>query len=555
MDLFKIEEVSFFYPDAEQAVIRDISFTVQQGQFIVLCGPSGSGKTTLLKQLKRSVQPSGRQKGQVLYQGIPLHQVDAEKEAAEIGFVFQDPENQIVTSTPWHEMAFALENRGISPMGIRKRVAEIANFLGIEDWFHRPVYELSGGQKQLLNLASVLVMKPKVLLLDEPTAQLDPISSREFIQTLGMLRQELSMTIILSEHRLDEVVTYADRIIVLEQGQLKWMDEPRKVMTQLSRQLESPYYSYIPDIPALYFKWNQQGGEVSEVPLSVQEGKQWLKTAGMDALTSSKSISGRPIKADIQPSLKHSPDRSKQVPLLRCSDVTFHYDHGQPPILNQLNLSVYRAEMLAILGGNGAGKSTLLQLMARLLKASRGSIQYHGKQVGYVPQNPMATFVHDTVRDELSNARLVSGEMMGEQELETFVRQFQIEHLLGKHPYDCSGGERQKIAMISALLSKPDLLLLDEPTKGLDPFAKQLLGNVLQQLMQQQDLAIVLVSHDIEFAAQFASRCALLFDGSITCEGAPNVFFSDLYFYTTAIHRLVRDDLPWAVTMKDVLRR
>ena len=213
MALYQIENYSFYYPDEKKPVIHNVSFSVEQGQFIVLCGPSGSGKTTLLRQLKKGIQPAGKQSGSIFFRDVPFHQFPLDQEASEIGFVFQDPENQMVTSTVWHEMAFALENMGMETGEIRKRVAEIANFFGIESWFHKSVHELSGGQKQLLNLASVLVMKPKVLLLDEPTSQLDPIASREFIQMLGVINRELSITIIISEHHLEEVLHLADQMI------------------------------------------------------------------------------------------------------------------------------------------------------------------------------------------------------------------------------------------------------------------------------------------------------------------------------------------------------
>ncbi len=552
MAIFSIKDLSFYYPEEEQAVLRQISLTIDQGQFVVLCGPSGSGKTTLLRQLKKAIRPSGRQLGSIQFQRQPFETYPLEQEAFDIGYVFQDPDNQIVTHTVWHEMAFGLENMGFEPKDIRKRVAEIANVFGIERWFRQSVHELSGGQKQLLNLAAVLAMKPKVLLLDEPTSQLDPIAAREFIQMLSLINQELSITIILSEHRLDGLLELADQLVVMKQGTIKYQGDPRTVLLDMSQAKDSPFTAYLPNIPELYMRMEQGKAQGNKLPLTIKEGKAWL-----DPIMNISAVVEKEY-----PALDVDRRRESRV-LMECKGISYSYEQTMPPVIDKCTFTVYEGEWLMVLGGNGTGKSTFLQLLAGILVPQRGTVLYNGlnlhkrrgkdrfKNIAYLAQNPMANFLHDTVSSELEAA---STAISNESKLQTYIDQFDIHALLHKHPYDLSGGEKQVVALIAALLSEPEILFLDEPTKGMDPDFKHHLATILQEL-NDQGLTIVMVTHDIEFAAKYASRCALLFDGDMTYEGSPRAFFSENYVYTTSINRMVREYLPLALTPEDVLKQ
>lgn len=546
MARFEIQDVSFFYPDEQEKALDQVALHIDEGAFVVLFGASGSGKTTLLRQLKTEIQPAGTQIGQILYDGIPLEEVSPEITTTEIGFVFQDPENQIVTHTVWHELAFALENLGFSSDIIRRRVAEVVNFFGVEAWMNRSVHELSGGQKQLLNLAAVLVLKPKVLLLDEPTSQLDPIAAREFIQMLHRINHELSITVMMSEHRLDDIFPITDQAVLMEGGKVKYAGSPGDVIKKIGNLEAESYFSYLPAIPSLFLQ-TKDGG--SNAPLTVKDGKAWLKSKNI------KASQSREAANLIQ---------TKKKPLLKVKDLSFFYEKDQEPTLYKLNLSVYEGEFLTIVGGNGAGKSTLLKVIAGLASFQKGTVTFDGKKlkkhkelwqsIGYLSQNPMAYFLYDTVREELNEAAIKANLSNPKQDIDKWVELFDIGHLLNKHPYDCSGGQKQKIALASVLLGDPRLLIIDEPTKGIDPISKRIIGCHLQKLVAN-GLTIIMVTHDIEFAAAYSTRCAMLFGGDITSNDVPARFFSENYFYTTVINRCVRDYWPDALTNEDVLKR
>jgi energy-coupling factor transporter ATP-binding protein EcfA2 len=452
-------------------------------------------------------------------------------------------------------------------------------------------------QKQLLNLASVLVLQPKLLLLDEPTSQLDPVAAREFIQMLHRLNEEMSVTVIISEHRLEEVLPLADRVLMLEGGQLKVAGSPRELAAELGKEAHQNYLAYLPAAPRLYLGLAAQAGQVTSdaIPLTVREGKQWLRgekavqsaystvpllptdptdrarlsenlstrdaavagTSPVDIrqqfpLRSGSLVSPQPAVPPVSPAPPVTPEL-----VLKGREITFRYDKNGPEVLKKLNLSLYRGELLAILGGNGAGKSTLLYILNGLSKPQRGKIELaKASSTGFLAQNPLLYFSQDTVQEELRQMAEYAGlaGQEAQQEIEGLLDIFELGSLLDSHPHDISGGQQQKLALAMVLLLKPDILLLDEPTKGLDPGAKEKLAGLLQHL-RQLGKSIIVVTHDVEFAASYASRCALLFDGSLTAEGPPESFFSANYFYTTAVNRMVREWLPQALTVEDVMRQ
>lgn len=540
MAFLEAKHVSFTYPDEKKRVVNDLSFTIQQGEFIVLCGPSGSGKSTLLRLIKREIAPHGTIEGEFFLEGQALSTASAEQMAHNIGMVFQDPENQIVMDNVLQELIFGLENMGASTEEMRKRVAEIVHFFGLEGLLNRKTHELSGGQKQLVNLASVLLLEPKLLLLDEPTSQLDPVAAREFIGMLQTMNEEFGITVIIAEHRLEELFGIADRTIVLVEGEIAAFDHPRKVISRLAQNRNHPLYPYLPSPARLYIE-HSKVIQNELIPLSVKEGKNWLKKHKFEAAT--------------------VPNIAKRFSeeLLKLKDIDFQYDKDTAKILDRLSLTVYQGEWLSIVGANGTGKSTLLKIMAGLEKAQRGSVYYQGKkrkrqlptEIGYLPQNPKLFFVQDTIESEWLEIIKLQQLEEGKAEIERLADVFQLHHIKHHHPYDVSGGEMQKAALAGVLLAKPKLLLVDEPTKGLDPEAKLRFGDLLKTL-QNEGLTIVMVTHDIEFAAKYATRCAMMFQGAITTAAASKDFFQGNAFYTTVLNRMTRgSDVPSVLTVEE----
>ena len=530
MEVFTIHHLNFAYPEQEKNAISDLTLSVQPGEFLVLCGPSGCGKSTLLRQLKTVLAPHGRRSGEILFDGRNLDEIDQREQSEKIGFVQQSPENQIVTDKVWHELAFGLESLGYDTPTIRRRVAEMASFFGIQTWFYKPVTELSGGQKQLLNLASVMVLQPKVLILDEPTSQLDPIAASDFLATLGKINRELGTTILLTEHRLEEAFSFASRVAVMDGGKLLCTGTPAEVGAELKSSGNAMFLA----MPAAMRVWAATDSKAA-CPVSVCEGRSWL-------LDYAKTHELKEIPETKNP----APDTQTVV---SAQELWFKYEQDAPDVVKGLSLQLHKGEFLALLGGNGTGKTTSMKLLAGLKKAYRGELSITGS-VGLLPQNPQALFVKPTVRADLLEI-LPKAERKSER-LSQVVSLCKLQDLLDRHPYDLSGGEQQRAALAKILLLNPDILLLDEPTKGLDAEFKQTFGQILRTL-QASGVAILMVSHDIEFCAKYADRCALFFDGNIVTEAEPRTFFSGNSFYTTAANRMARDVLPQAVTPVDVI--
>ena len=534
METFAIRDLSFSYPEQARHALEGISLTVKQGEFLVLCGPSGCGKSTLLRQLKTVLAPHGTRTGEILFEGTPLSDIDQQTQSQKIGFVQQSPENQIVTDKVWHELAFGLESLGYDTPTIRRRVAEMASFFGIQTWFYKNVTELSGGQKQLLNLASIMAMQPSVLILDEPTSQLDPIAASDFLATLGKINRELGTTILLTEHRLEEAFPLASRVAVMDKGRLLCTGTPNEVGLTLKDAGHSMFLA----MPTAMRVWAAVDSG-APCPVTVREGRDWLS-----GFAETQKL------RELPPEETHTyaPDTA-----IECKELWFKYEKDLPDVVKGLSLRVRKGEFLALLGGNGTGKTTSLKLLVGILKPYRGELTLHGS-VGVLPQNPQALFVKKTVREDLY-------EIFRGRGLDKVAQDAKIAHvtalcrlgeLLDRHPYDLSGGEQQRAALAKVLLLEPEILLMDEPTKGLDAEFKQVFAEILQVLLYR-GVTILMVSHDIEFCARYAHRCALFFDGSIVTEDTPRTFFSGNSFYTTSANRMARAMLPGAVTPEDVI--
>ena len=533
MELFAIQNLTFTYPEQESPVLRDISLTLKQGDFAVLAGSSGCGKSTLLRQLKTVLAPHGRKTGEILYRGTPLNQVDNRTQAAKIGFVLQDPDSQIVTDKVWHELAFGLESLGVDNTTIRGRVAEMASFFGIQTWFHMEVTQLSGGQKQLLNLASIMVLQPDILILDEPTSQLDPIAAIDFLQTLGRINRELGTTILICEHRLGDVIPMANRLVILDHGAVIGDSTPEEAF-EILRSRRHPMLHSMPTPMRIWSSLNWD----TPCPLTVSDGRSLL-TAWAEV----HSLEDVPKKL-VQP--------QDQEPCMTLEEVWFRYEKDSPDILKSVSMKAYPGELLCILGGNGTGKSTTLSVLSGVRKPYRGKLICKGKKVAALPQDPQMLLVKKNVREELLS--VIPGKKLHEvgNRIGEMVSLCGLEGLLDRHPYDLSGGEQQRTALAKVLLQEPDILLLDEPTKGVDNDFKWTFAGILKELTSC-GTCIIMVSHDVEFCAQYADRCGLFFDGSIVTMDAPQPFFSGKSFYTTAANRMARHLLPHAVTPEDVI--
>ena len=540
---FQIQNLSFSYPAAGgKKQLDGVSLSIAKGEYVVLCGKSGSGKTTLLRHLKSVLTPHGKRTGWVLFSGTPMDQVSARDQSAKIGYVMQNPDDQIVTDKVWHELAFGLESLGTDQTVMRTRVAEMACYFGIQDWFHRDVAELSGGQKQLLNLASIMAMQPEVLILDEPTSQLDPIAASDFLNTVRKINIELGTTVIITEHRLEDIFPYADRAIVMDEGRVIADDTPKNIGKLLYEQ-KHDMFAAMPTPVRVYY--GTENG--SDCPLTVRQGRNWLSSAFPE----------QPVIASLPVS---SPDGEITQPALSMKELWFRYEKDSPDVLRGVSAEVKEGTLYAIVGGNGAGKSTTLKAICGICRPYRGKVKVFGKAVekyaskelfqnclAMLPQDPKSLFVKKTVREDLE-------EMCKDRDaIAQIAATCQIESLLESHPYDLSGGEQQRAALAKVLLTKPRLLLLDEPTKGIDSFFKETLAEILCKL-KEQGITIVMVSHDVEFCAKYADMVSMFFDGQILTTDTPRRFFGSNSFYTTAAGRMSRHVFSMAVTAEDVIR-
>ena len=546
MALIKFENYSFRYPDQSSA-LSNINLEVKPGEFVLFCGPSGSGKTTLLANIKNEIKPVGEAEGKIYYDGQNIRDLEEERSASEIGFLFQNPEDQFVSDNVLQEIAFSLENMGLPTGEIRNRVAEMTAFFGLDKYLYRNVNELSGGQKQLVNLCSLLVLKPKLLLLDEPTSQLDPIAAYDFLSILRRLNEEFSITIMATEHRIDNMFPFIDKAIFLEKGYIRYDDKPRELCSKAWK--SDIFKNYLPSVTRIHFllqsKYESLNG--MEIPLNIREGRENLNWLDEELHKSNKTL----MTGDTDES-KNMPSIRSGEELIKCRDIWFGYlrDHL---VLKGVFLDVKKCEFLSILGGNGTGKTTLLQIISGIIKPKKGKVNYKkGLKLGYVHQNPMIHFQQETVDEELDDQSKIQDlqDQRSDNRAE-LIELFELSHLLDKHPYDCSGGEQQKIVIAKALLEKPDVLILDEPTKGIDPVSKLNLARMFKKL-QENGLTLLMTTHDIDFAAEYTERCVLIFDGGIQVDDTPRTVFSNNNFYTTFVNRMVKDYLPNSITLNDV---
>lgn len=546
MALVTVKNLSFTYPNASAPALSEIDLSVERGAFITLMGATGSGKSTLLRLLKPELRQNGEIAGEILLsagQATLSHRtsvsgdsslrkgslgaVDITDAASSvIGYVAQDPEEQIVTDKVWHELAFTLENLGMRQQDIARRVAEIASYFGIDRWMERDTATLSGGEKQLLNLAAVMIADPELLLLDEPTAQLDPIAATRFIDTVYRLNRETGVTVLLCEHRCEELFPISDRIVILDRGRIMHDDTPREVARMIGR--DEKYTAFLPTAARLYHALDGSG----ELPLSVREGQRFVGRLQRKEIITNHSVTTVTEEA------------------LTLKNIRFRYERRGADILRDLDLTVYRGEVFALLGANGAGKSTAAAVAAGLRKPYSGTVKLFGRplkdykngslyqeNLSLLPQDAESVFLCETVREELKGCDEVMQELP-----------FDLTPLYDRHPYDISGGERQLVALCKALSTKPRFLIMDEPSKGLDANRKALLLEVIRRL-KADGVTVLLITHDVEFAALCADRCALFAQGRIAAVDRTDRFMTDNRFYTTAASRITKRFCDGAYTV------
>lgn len=535
MEILSCENVAFKYNESTDYAISDCTFSVKKGEKIMLCGASGSGKSTLLRLLKRELSPRGELSGNITLMGKDRSELSDRESAEKIGFVMQSPDSQTVCDKVSAELAFGLESFGVKSGEIQSRVGEMAAFFGIEPLYDRDISTLSGGQKQLVALCSVMVTDPDILLLDEPTAQLDPVAARELLGILDRLNKEMGVTIIIAEHDPEELFDSCDKILYLAKGKTELFGTPALTAKYF---VENALEGFLPETAKAFARL------CDDLPLNVRQGRAKLEKLGV---------------TDIPKQAVNDTERAEPY-ALQCKNLWQRYEKNSPDILKGCDLGIRKGECYGLLGSNGGGKSTLLRVICGLCKPYMGTVSLFGKKqkaykngslfcemLAFLPQEPVTMFVKESVREDL----LQSGDKVT---VENVSQRMGIEHLLDRHPWDLSGGEIQKCAFGKILLADPKIIVLDECTKGMDSFAKKALGDILLGL-KDEGRTILLVTHDLEFAAQYCDRCGLLFDGKIVAEDNAVEFFSHNRFYTTAAARLTRGFFSGAVTSTAVRER
>ncbi len=605
MALIEFNNFSFAYmnsdgTESEVKSLDSINLEIDYGDFVLLYGPSGCGKTTLLTNLKKELMPAGRRSGEIKFNGTRIIDMDEISSACDIGYLFQNPDSQIVTDTVIQEIAFPLENIGLPTEEIRNRISEIVAFFGINDILHKNVNELSGGQKQLVNLCSLLVLRPHVLLLDEPMSQLDPIASYEFLSIVRRLNEEFSITVIMSEHKADSIFPFIDKAVFLKDGKIEFVDNAHNICSEVID--DEIFENYLPAVTKIYNSLSVKYPSLIKLntPLSIREGRRCLNTIHDDLIKISNddvdSINLNHDNLHITNKKYHSQEKSgildkislggNKNALINMNGIYFAYEKGNL-ILKNVDFELEKGDFVSLIGGNGVGKSTFLQLLVGILKPIKGKVKYKkGIKRAYVHQNPMIHFSKDNVKEEflesileskllqnnsvgfnketyddllkMSNEEFIESDVLNGLEFDSIefkfkelIEFFDICDLIDKHPYDCSGGEQQKIVIVKALLQNADVLVLDEPTKGLDPISSKNLANILNSL-RDNGITILMTSHDLDFVANNCKRCLMLFDKDIQIDDDPKVIFAENNFYTTFVNRMVKDYVPEIVTLDDL---
>lgn len=548
MDNFIIENLSFSYSNNEEQAIKNINLQIEQGEFIVICGKSGSGKSTLLRMLKPELTPNGKASGIIKLFNKDKNDFTQRDSAEYIGFLLQNTEYQAITHTVRSELAFGLENLGYDSRIIRLRIAEISAYFFLENIIDKKISELSGGQKQIVCLASIVAMHPKAIILDEPTSQLDPVSSASFLEILQKLCRENGITIIMTEHRLENVVRLSDRVIIMENGEIISDCSPQNISKKLLN--ENEFASCSMPVPMRLFAELDLKGQL---PINVAQAHKKLN----ELLKEKVKYTNPQIE-------KKTLSETNAVEM---KNVWYAYN-SSGYVLKNMSLKVKSGSFTALMGSNGAGKTTAISLMSGLLECKSGKIKLFGKvikkyknqeihngMITVLPQKCESLFAGNTIREDLECLLKFSGCKKTDiaERIDEVAKFTQIQHLLDRHPYDVSGGELQKSALAMILLKQPKIILLDEPTKGMDNLFKKHFAEKIQDLCSN-GITVIMVSHDTEFCAEYCDECAMIFDGMCVSQENKYDFFAHNYFYTTSANKIARDIFPSAITQRQVLQ-
>ncbi|MDD3314232.1 MAG: energy-coupling factor transporter ATPase [Syntrophaceticus sp.] len=543
--LLEIQNLNYQYPKSSDLALRNINLKIDEGEFLLVVGGSGSGKSSLARLLAGLIPEfyGGKIQGKLLFQGKELKGDERLALNSHVGIVFQDPEKQLVMTSVEAEIAFGLENLGVPRQEMFRRVAEVMTFLNLAHLKKEFTANLSGGEKQKVALAAVIAMHPRILVLDEPTSQLDPVAAGELLDFVEYLNKELGYTVVLIEQRLERCFHLADRLLVMEQGEIICDGPPGDV----ARWQVGHKIPFIPPVARFFASLNSP-----VIPLTVKDGRQELNkylTPGLQEKSKTRQ--------------RFSAVKDKNRVVLQGKDLWYTYPGGAEVIRGQ-SLCVEEGEFVVILGANAAGKSTLLKLLAGLFKPDRGSVRLFGKdtrqlplnelgrQVGYLSQNPNDYLFQDTVEDELLFT-LHNFQLADEGKCEEILKRLNLYGLRHKNPRDLSSGERQRVALASIMVAGPPLLLLDEPTRGIDYRLKKELGSSLHEITASEG-TVVMVTHDVEFAAEYASRVVMVFDGMVACDGSRDILGESI-FYAPQMARLFRGTAADVLTVDEGLEK
>ncbi len=548
MSVFKVENLTYFYPEAKKPALQNINTTIEEGEFLLITGGSGCGKSSLARALAGLIPDfyGGTIGGAVFFRGQDIRAMNRRALARQVGIVFQDPEKQLVMTGVETEIAFGLENIGLAQQEMFRRVAEVMNFLELNSFKAEVTSNLSGGQKQKLALGSVLAMQPHTLILDEPTSQLDPVAAEDLFNLIKRLNEELNLTIVLIEQRLERCFHLADRVLVMENGKIIKAGTAGEVASwQVKEGLP-----FVPRVAAFFAH-----AGFADIPLTVKEGRKRLDEV---SFSSTSSVAGRHVLNPAQQK------KAAPGPVVDVKNLWFTYPNGRE-VLRSINLTAWAGEFVTVLGGNASGKTTLLKNLAGLLKPGRGKVMVSGKEpgqtppqelgriIGYLSQNPNDYLFQDTVEEEL-RFTLANLDLADGGNIERLLERLDLVRYRTTNPRDLSSGERQRVALASVLVAGPKLLVLDEPTRGIDYRLKAILGNVLQKLAEE-GVTIILVTHDVEFAAEYADRTVMLFDGQIACDGPKHTVLGSSMFYSPQIGRLFRGYDDSVLTLREAVRK
>ena len=532
MVFLETKNLSFKYLD-NSFTLSDINFSLDKGDFCLVVGKTGCGKTTLLKLLKKEITPSGELKGLVKIDGFDLKDYDSSK----IVYMFQNPSRQIVSDKVYHEIAFGLEARGLEKGVIETKLAEIVNYLDINDLLEKHTMKLSGGEAQLVSLASLLVLDPEVILLDEASSQLDPLTRKKFLEILKRINQDFGITIILVEHNLEDVLEFTDKIIVLDKGKMIYFGLKEEAINFLASNKQ--YFAFLPK--------------------TLQISK-YLDLGSLLHLKDVKEALKNKYKNEINFSYE---TKVFEKEIIKAEDLYYRYSKKEKDVLEKLSLTVYDNEILGLVGGNGVGKTTLLKNLAGIRSFYSGKIEIENKNIrkykgntlyknliAYLPQDPLTLFLKRTVGEDLEY--YVKSLDLDKALLEKLLVKFDLKPLLEMSPYDLSGGELQKAAFTKILLSKPKILFLDEPTKGMDFSLREELKEILMDL-KAKGATIIIATHDLEFIASVADRVGIMFNGKVLSLTDSHSFFSNSNFYTTVASLASRDLYDKVITVPELV--